>query len=674
MRSSSRSACRDLALALALAGAGSAAPWLGGRLAGPTIFDFGPNDPGHLRGFRSDWERDGSIRFRWTSPLATVSLPLTLAGEGAHLRLRMRRHFIEPAHVRLIVEGRTVAAFEIRADPKVAYRIVDVALPPQSGRYPFLLRIEAPSDNPRPLGVALDWMELAPGPRAHLVPQPSFLWAALLAVLSLLLSVRLAGAGRRLGGAMAGGLAAAIAAGTAADFLAAERVVVAGLPILLLTAVALALLLRWGRPTIGAQPTEAGILACLALFALALRLALVLHPRFFYPDVKVHALFAWHLAREGLGPFIRDFTAHQFQYSLGLDQYAGHWYAFPYPPAFYLLCWPVITLLGQRPEVAVSVVPAAVNSLEVLLVFALGRRLGMKAGVALLAAAAVPVLPIFLARLSLAYFPALLGHAVDLLALLYLLAHLDRLERWRTVGVLGALLALALLTYTQALLAFGLLLPVFLGLQLVKTRGALARRRWLGLAAAGTLGALVSLAVFYGRYLPILGDMRRGVGMPEEQVLLDLNARRAATQTPEEARPETPDDPFAGPGLDPLRGLERAGWRLWIFYGPYAPVALLGLVLLLRRIQGDAARLALAWALTYLLLNLGSGGLPGPNLIHHGKDVELVAPLCCLGLGLITWELWRRWRPAAVLFGLSFWAYGLARGLLHLARVIAVER
>jgi hypothetical protein len=102
---------------------------------------------------------------------------------------------------------------------------------------------------------------------------------------------------------------------------------------------------------------------------------MLLHPGFYYPDVRVHALFAWQLARRGLVEFLRDFTANQYRYSLGLQFESGHWYAFPYPPAFYLMTWPLTAWARFRPEVAVSLVAAVANSLEVIAVFAIARRL-----------------------------------------------------------------------------------------------------------------------------------------------------------------------------------------------------------------------------------------------------------------------------------------------------------
>src|SRR4029079_3239464 len=261
-------------------------------------------------------------------------------------------------------------------------------------------------------------------------------------------------------------------------------------------------------------------LVLLMLVALALRMVLLLHPQFFYPDVRVHANMAWQLHRRGLVAFLREFTTAQYRFSLGLQFEHGHWYAFPYPPAFYLMCWPLLRL-GAPPEVAVSLLAAVVNSFEGFLVYAIGRRLKVPSLLALAGAAAPVVLPLFIARLTLAVCPPRVGHAVDALVILYLLAKVDALDRPRVCVTLGALLALALLTYTQSLLNFGLLLPLFLILQIALDRAPGARRRQVGFACAGLLGVVLSLAVFYGRYVPTFIDMQRGVPMAEEQILVE---------------------------------------------------------------------------------------------------------------------------------------------------------
>src|SRR6185503_857038 len=233
-------------------------------------------------------------------------------------------------------------------------------------------------------------------------------------------------------------------------------------------------------------------------------------------------------------------------------------------------------------------------------------------------------------------------------------------------------------TYTQSLLNFAVLLPLFLAIQLAFDRSAEGRRRQLGLAAAGALCATLSLALFYGRYVPILLDMRRGVPMAEERVLLDKQeqqARQAALAGETPAPPEEDDDPYTGPRADLLRGLRKAGWRLYVFYGLFAPVVVAGVLLAWRRTpRPDAARFVAAWALTYLLLNIASGGLPGPNLVRYNKDLEVVAPLCCLGLASVGAWLWSRTRAAALAYGAAFWLFGLLRARGYFLEKLFLER
>ena len=372
----------------------------------------------------------------------------------------------------------------------------------------------------------------------------------------------------------------------------------------------------------------------------------------------MHALFAWQLARRGLLEFLRDFTANQYRYSLGLQFESGHWYAFPYPPAFYLLTWPLTAWARVRPEVAVSLVAAVANSLEALVVFAIARRLRRSAAVALAAAACLPLLPIFVVRISLAYFPALVGHALDALVLFVLLARLRDFDRPRVIAGFAALLAAALLTYTQSILNFAVIIPLFLLVEIALDR---SWKRILGLAGASVLGVVLSLAVFYGRYVPIALDMMRGVPMPEEQILIEKQEREKASRAVIDESERTPEDPYAGPGVDPLRGMRKAGWRMWVFYGPFAFAVALGLALLFRTLDGPHLRFAITWAATYLVLNLLSGGLPGPNLVRYNKDHEIVAPLFCVAIAVLGGWLWRRSRLLAIAYALGFVVYAAAR-------------
>lgn len=673
----------DLLACLLLALASWWAPSWALHFARPALLNLGPNDEEYVRGFRSGWERLGITRFHWTSRSASVHLPLKIRGDGHVVRMRIRRHFVEPAYVRLTVEGRTVGApFTIKADTRTAYFTVQLPLPPLEGKAPFALVIDAPSENPAPLGIALDWLEIeASGPLATFHPLASTRWALALVVISSFSFLRLSFASRTLSLAWAGLVLVAGGVGAVWDVIAAERILREGAPAYIAVALGGLVLVRSrrARQALGIEPAAAGFLCAAVLIAIAVRLTLVLHPQFYYPDVKVHALFVLQLARRGLAAFLRDFTLNQFRYSLGLQMEHGHWYAFPYPPAFYILCWPLVRFLGLRPEVAVSVTAAALNSLEVLVVYGIARGLKLARTASLAASFVCPVLPLFLARLTLAYFPALVGHAMDALVVLFLVTHMHMLARPRVILCLGGLLAVATLFYTQGLLNFAVLLPLFFILQWMFDRTPDGRARRRGLLLAGLLGASLSLVLFYGRYLPVFLDMQRGVPMPEERVLLDKFEREGRRQSDDsEAGPRSPQDPFTGNNIDLFRGVRKAGWRFYVFYGGFAPFALMGLALLLREgtRQGAHAetRFIVAWALTYLVLNLASGGLPGPNLVRYNKDLEIVAPLCCLALGTAGVWLWTRVRALGLAFGIGFWLFGISRAARYLTQTFVLER
>jgi hypothetical protein len=588
----------------------------------------------------------------------------------------MRRHLTEPAQVRLLVEGRTVSSFSIQADAKVAYRVVEVALPTLLGRHPFVLSIESSGQDGRGLGVALDWLEIEPGPLTR-IALPGLTRAAFAAtVAAAFIAVWAAGAPVLL--AFASALVPLLAgiAGAAGDPLAFERIVRLGTPAYLLTALLALCLTRLDaiRSRLRIETGASGILVGIVLVALLVRLAILLHPLYYYPDVRVHGLFTLQLARRGFIEFLSDFTANQFRYSLGLQLVGEHWYAFPYPPAFYMVAAPLVRWLHYRPEVAVCLTGAVVNSLEVLLVYALARWVGLASRAALAGSALVPLLPLFLVRLSLAYFPALMGHAVDALVMVYLVARYRDIARVGVAVRLATLLAIALLTYTQGLLNFAVLLGQFLVLELLLDRTPEGRERQRTLVAVALLAGALSLS-FYGRYVPVLLDMKAGRPMPEEQILLDQFEQRARFAT-EEASPAD-DDPFAGPTLDLWRGVRKAGWRLFVFYGAFAPIVILAVVRLARSLSGWQARLVWAWALTYLTLNLASGGLPGPNLVRYNKDLEIVAPLFCAALGALAHDAWSSGRGARALavVGSGAWiVFGAVRAWAALWEKVVLER
>jgi hypothetical protein len=671
----SRPTTLNVLLCLVFAALGAVLPSVAARWARPAIIEFGPNDVRYTAGFREDWERDGLTRFRWTGTHATVTVPVGVSGDGARVRARLRRHLVDPAEVSLFAFDRMVGRFDIQADLRAPYRTIDLALPPSLPPDPLILTIQSTSANPRPLGVALDWLEVVRGEGRFVITTAHALRLAAFVAAAFALPL-LAGAPRAWCVVHAALALGAVLAGTAWDVVASERIAAEGAAVYVVTG-ALALgVARWSRlraALLVDSPAVAGALVLTTLCALALRLVLMLHPQFYYPDVKVHALFAWQLARHGLVRFLEEFTANQYRFSLGLQLENGHWYAFPYPPVFYILSWPLVRLARFRPEVAVSIVAAVVNSLEAWLVFGIARRLRCATATALAAAAALVVLPIFTARLTLAYFPALVGHAVDAVVLVVILAGLRDLDRAKVIARVGLLVAVALLTYTQSLLNVAVLVPLIVVATLAIEGGPGARRRMAGLVAAAALGGVLALAIFYGRYVPIFLDMRSGIPMAEEQILLEKQAQERAATADAPAIVEQ-DDPYTGPEFSALRGVRKAGWRMYVFYGLFAPVIALGIVILVRMQDPAASAFVAAWALSYLVLNLASGSLPGPNLVRYNKDLEIVAPLFCVALAVVGEEVWLRSRASAWAFALAYVAFAGVRAAGYLTTKFVLER
>jgi hypothetical protein len=170
--------------------------------------------------------------------------------------------------------------------------------------------------------------------------------------------------------------------------------------------------------------------------------------------------------------------------------------------------------------------------------------------------------------------------------------------------------------------------------------------------------------------------MARGVPMAEEQILVEKQERERATRgtAVEETAERTPDDPYAGPGVDPVRGMKKAAWRLYVFYGFFGLAVVGGVVLLGRQLEGTERRLALTWASTYVILNLLSGGLPGPNLVRYNKDHEIVAPLFCTALATLGAWIWKRSRVLAVVYVAAFVWMASVKGWLAFGQRLVFER
>ena len=99
-----------------------------------------------------------------------------------------------------------------------------------------------------------------------------------------------------------------------------------------------------------------------------------------------------------------------------------------------------------------------------------------------------------------------------------------------------------------------------------------------------------------------------------------------------------------------------------------------GIVFVWRAQSQPERAFVLAWSLAYLVLNLLSGGLPGPNLVRYNKDLEVVAPLCCLALASAGAWLWVRSRWMAVIYAAAYGTFGVVRAVRYLTEKLILER
>ncbi len=640
--------------------AGALAVWAGHRVASSSVVDIGPTDEHYVSGFR-DIERDGPSYFRWSSvPSSSIQVPVRFCGPGT-LQLRARRHFVDPAILTVSLNGVVLGEQSIQAGGDLPYAILEFPVLKVSCDSDSLVLLEASVDNDRPLGAAVDWLRFSS--EFGFRPAKSTLWTGGVWLALIAVSLAIAGVGGWSFFAINGPLSLLIGLVFAIDPIAGERILRGGLVALIL---ALAMGLAIARVSgLAVLPVRSRtLLAAVTLAALAIRLAF-LHPQAFYPDYRVHALVQQTYSALGVQRFLDQLFEIQYARSLGLQQIAGNWYPFPYPPGPYAIIGVVQTASGLDPLDAAIAVAAAAAALMPVLTLALGLRLGLTPTVGLWAAFFLALQPLLVRRMALGYFPGVIGQFVDGLALLVVVRCLSDGARWsRRWWIAVGLLLAAFLVYTQSIANFGLLIASLLGLELV--RRSPSRIGAIRVGAAALIALTLSAGAFYWRYVPVMENVAGRRPQPESRVLDRLEQIRQnslATQTL--VVDDDLNDPFAGTTVNPLRGLGRLASRLWRFNGPFLFAIFAGLWLVWRQADRARANLILAWFLVCVWISVLAAGLPSPNGFQHLKDLEFVSPLLTLGLGLLAMRI--RERSAAVA-----WALGAA-WLVFASRAILLE-
>ena len=124
---------------------------------GDIFLDFGPNDLRYVSGFREDFEIDEPTLIHWSKDRARVRLPFYFRSPY-EVTLRFKRHIEKPAEVRLYLDGQAAGTFTA---PQQDFSVRRFQNPSPSGGL-FELGLVTSSEDPRPLGLALDWMSVRP--------------------------------------------------------------------------------------------------------------------------------------------------------------------------------------------------------------------------------------------------------------------------------------------------------------------------------------------------------------------------------------------------------------------------------------------------------------------------------------------------------------------------------
>jgi hypothetical protein len=387
----------------------------------------------------------------------------------------------------------------------------------------------------------------------------------------------------------------------------------------------------------GLDRTVARGLGAAALVVMVLRLALVSHPDFYYPDLLTHARVVEAIRSSGPSFFLHPADALSAQ-GAWTKPVLGGVSALPYAVMFhapFAVIAGAFSLSMDEIETALKAVSCLVSVLPVLLAGALAARFSLPPLGALL----LCLIPTYASRLSYALLPALWGHAFDLAALLVIatLLDLDGLKSRRSMA--GAALALLIghLAYTSSVVnegAFAAVLVVTVALS-----GAALRASAPRIALAEALAALLAFALYYRHFVgDVLGLFGRLLGLG-------------------------PGAPGAPASVYPVESFWAVLFeRTNSFFGwPWILLALAGLWL---SGPGPArAPVVRAWGLTYLLLILLRARIP--DVFRYGHETLFLTPLVAILAGsalILAWRKGGAFRIASALAGAGLL---VASGLAH---------
>jgi hypothetical protein len=585
------------------------------------VLNLGPGDTPFVRGFEPDHDVENKVGWHWTTYDAIVEFPLETAGSGVEATLRSARVFGEEAVAQVTIGDAPAGTFrarggEIRRDTLRAALV----------RGPLAVRIGTDSHERRNMGLRVDTLTLeavsgAPFKLGWMAALRPPLAAGLLFAGLIVLGLSPPAAGAA---ALAGSVA--FAARANADLFGAWRQTNLAPTMILASTLVLLLGRLWLERRAGVERKDAVVLSSAALVTMLLRLVLVSHPDFYYPDLLTHARVVEAIREEGPAFFLHPAAALNAQGAWTkpvLGTVSSLPYAVVFHTPFAVLAW-MFDLGSDEIQTALKSASTLISVLPVVLAGALAVRFSLPPPGALV----LCVIPVYFSRLSFALLPALLGHVFDLVVLLSIATFLDRDEArsGRSIPGIAAALLAGHLAYTSGVVNEA----VFMGVLVVSCLSARASRPLGGRLALAEAGA--ALAAFLLYYRHFVGDV------------LGLAGRLLGFQGGAGSSPASvyPVESFWGVLLE----------RTNTFFGwPYVGLAILGLWLTAS--GAVRSRVVPAWGVAYLVLILLRSKIP--DVFRYGHETLFLTPLVALLSGSALVLGFRRgggWKMASLLAGL----------------------
>ena len=567
--------------------------------------------------------------YRWSSDRGTVTFPAL--GRGAwrvELAAVVAHPDGKPVGARLLANGVPLATLPDYAD----LRRLAVLVPAQVvGDGDLTLTIAAePYRDPRPLGVLIQRIALTPvaSPGLNTALPP---WSVALPALVVMLGMY--GALRWLSvPAWAAAGAGLMVAGLGAWALAAYRYPMAfylqplaGLAIFsALLLPALSWLADWLFRRVGVPlaPWLRRVLLLIFLVGFWLKGGGLLFPYMRAIDIS------WHMDRVRWildGNWAAMYRPGAFSESvMPVNEWGANRPVIPYSPFFHLFA----TLFAIFPwplETSANLFSALLDTSRVFLIALLARKSGLSERVALLAALLYAVTPFTFLLHSWGNVPTTFGIWWTLVATVVIVALYQRLERRRPFVLLTVVTLACMLFYTvMAVFHVWFVLCVLAVVWLLGGRVDRRPLRALGLATG--LAILLSIAIYYGQYIP---------GMIERTLPYMATVFTAGPQSVGVERP-----PFGEYLLSYIPHLDYHFWPGdYLYYGIAIPLvfALPGLAALWKRPLLWAT--VAAWfvvALTFLLA--------GYRISMVDKQIFYVFPAVCLCWAVYADRYWQRGR------------------------------